>query len=166
MEKVWNKIESSSSVIEQAMLMKNYLALSSNLITGHLDLQSKYFPIVINNQKLLDQIFELAWDEFEDLNTCQIGEICMKNLLVFIHNSCVQNLENLESASDILYRVHRYVYTSQSYAKEEKEEVTQELEEVLDWYTLIMKLVLKADGLLTVYYNKFLSKKDKTANET
>ena len=89
MEKVWTKIESTTSILEQSMLMKNYLALSSNLITGNLELQSKYFPIIINNQKLLDQIFELAWDDFEDLSTCQIGEICLKNLLVFIHNCCV-----------------------------------------------------------------------------
>ena len=69
--------------------MKNYLALSSNLITGNPDLQNKYFPIIIYNQKLTDQIFELAWDEFEDLETCQIGEICLKNLLVFTHNCSV-----------------------------------------------------------------------------
>ena len=43
--------------------------------------------------------------------------------------------------------------------------MTKELEEVLEWYTLIMKLVLKADGLLTVYFNKFVSKKDENSNE-
>ena len=43
--------------------------------------------------------------------------------------------------------------------------MTKELEEVLEWYTLIMKLVLKADGVLAVYFNKFVSKKDKTSNE-
>lgn len=67
--------------------------------------------------------------------------------------------------ADLIYRVHRYIYTSQQYAKEEYEEISEELNQILEWYTLYIKLVFKSEGALTVLFNKFLSKKDKNTHE-
>ena len=67
--------------------------------------------------------------------------------------------------SEIVYKVHRYIYTSEQHAKEEKEEVTEELTHISEWYTLLMKLVLKTPEALGVIYNKFMSKKDQNNNK-
>ena len=47
------------------------------------------------------------------------GEKSLKNILIFIHNSCVQQntlfeifIQNMEGGS-FLYRVHRYIYVTQ-----------------------------------------------------
>lgn len=122
------------------------------------------------NTPLITKVFDLAWNEFEDLETSQIGEICLKNLLVFIYNCSVYNhdlLADFSSKSDFIYRVHRYIYTAEQYAKEEKEEVTQELTEISEWYTLLIKMVIKVPDttIMLNIYNGFISKKDKKNNE-
>ena len=152
------------------MVIKNYIALATNLITGNQKLQKKYFHILAYNTPLITKVFDLAWNEFEDLETSQIGEICLKNLLVFIYNCSVYNhdlLADFSSKSDFIYRVHRYIYTAEQYAKEEKEEVTQELTEISEWYTLLIKMVIKVPDttIMLNIYNGFISKKDKKNNE-
>jgi hypothetical protein len=68
-----------------------------------------------------------------------------------------------------LYRTHRYIYVSERQAEEDKETVGKGLEEISEWYSRVLGVILKAEcppdsGLAAAYikiFNAFVSKNEK-----
>lgn len=120
-----------------AKLIKEYVGLLSNLVTMNEYNQMVYFGDTLGNTKLIDHLFDMAWNEIEDDTVSDqvstLGEQGIHSLLVFIYNSLVHNEEadhdnwNLffEEHLTILYRVHRFIYIEESDAKEEERELSK-----------------------------------------
>lgn len=120
-----------------AKLIKEYVGLLSNLVTMNEYNQMVYFGDTLGNKKLIDHLFDMAWNEIEDDTVSDqvssLGEQGIHSLLVFIYNSLVHNEEadhdnwNLffEEHLTILYRVHRFIYIEESDAKEEERELSK-----------------------------------------
>ena len=179
----------------QARLLGALTSLCVNLITNHPGNQQFYFSLLLGNTELVNLIFNMSWDEHddEDFDSTELGEIALRNLLIFIYNCTIKGLttttaaeadadadapvlftsqfiDNLGGAS-ILYRVHRYLYVSEECAREEDSSVSKGVEDISEWYTRIMKAVLAMEKqgspqrVLIQIYNAYISKKDKEIHE-
>ena len=104
-----------------------------------------YFGETLSNTKLIDHLFDMAWNEIEDDGVSDIvsnlGEQGLHSLLVFIYNCLIHNQEAdqdnwdlfMEEHLSILYRVHRYIYIEESDAKEEKRDLTKLVLNIQEW---------------------------------
>ena len=138
-QKVTDLIGTIESVENEAdaRLIKEYVGLISNLITMNEANQIVYFAATLNNTKLIDHLFDMAWNEIEDDSVSDqvstLGEQGLHSLLVFIYNSLVHNQEAdqdnwdifFEEHLKILYRVHRFIYIEERDAKEEERDLTK-----------------------------------------
>ena len=138
-QKVTDLIGTIESVENEAdaRLIKEYVGLLSNLITMNESNQIVYFAATLNNTKLIDHLFDMAWNEIEDDSVSDqvstLGEQGLHSLLVFIYNSLVHNQEAdqdnwdifFEEHLKILYRVHRFIYIEERDAKEEERDLTK-----------------------------------------
>lgn len=70
--------------------------------------------------------------------------------------------------AQLIYRIHRYIFTSEEYAKDEGEDVSAELKAICEWYNFMIKLSLSANGKsmpLAKLHCGFISKKAVKEND-
>ena len=106
---------------------------------------------------LIDFVFTAIFYDYDESPECdknlpdltdsiiESGEHALKNVLIFLYNSCIKNqtlwnnfILEMDRGSVFIYRVHRYIYISEEYCKEEDEEMSEIMLDLCSWYKRII----------------------------
>lgn len=121
-----------------------------------------YFPTILENDVLIDAIFELCWSDFEDesIDTTDVGEQCLASLMMFVHNCCVKQRAllaqlNSQRGSQLLYKVHRYILVNRG---------ARTMDSLSEWFTRVVSALLQTQSLSNLL-NAFVSKREIKENK-